>query len=106
MSRASRVPGLLTVLFSDLRQQKLALVLFVCILASAFAVIYVAHTNRLLTIERDELLSQRDQIDIEWRHLQIEQTTLTEHSRVERIASQRLGMVRPEGKQEVLVPWQ
>ena len=106
MSRASRVPGLLNVLFSDLRQQKLALVLFGCILASAFAVIYVAHTNRLLTIERDELLSQRDQIDIEWRHLQIEQTTLTEHSRVERIASQRLGMVRPEGKQEVLVPWQ
>ncbi|WP_417682270.1 cell division protein FtsL [Pseudidiomarina aquimaris] len=102
----SRVPSLLTVLFSDLRRQKLVLLLFVCIIATAFAVIYVAHANRLLTIERDDLLSQRDQIDIEWRHLQIEQTALTEHSRVERIASQRLGMVRPEGEQEVLVPWQ
>jgi cell division protein FtsL len=102
----SRVPSLLTVLFSDLRQQKLVLLLFTCIIATAFTVIYVAHANRLLTIERDELLSQRDQIDIEWRHLQIEQTALTEHSRVERIASQRLGMVRPEGEQEVLVPWQ
>ncbi|MDN7124328.1 cell division protein FtsL [Pseudidiomarina terrestris] len=102
----SRVPTLLSVLFNDLRQQKLVILLFACILASALAVIYIAHANRLLTIERDDLLSQRDQIDIEWRHLQIEQTALTEHSRVERIASQRLGMVRPEGKQEVLVPWQ
>lgn len=102
----SRVPSLLTVLFSDLRQQKLVLLLFVCIISTAFAVIYVAHANRLLTIERDDLLSQRDQIDIEWRHLQIEQTALTEHSRVERIASQRFGMVRPEGEQEVLIPWQ
>ncbi|WP_258807422.1 cell division protein FtsL [Pseudidiomarina sp. CB1] len=102
----SRVPSLLTVLFSDLRQQKLVLLLFVCIITTAFAVIYVAHANRLLTIKRDDLLSQRDQIDIEWRHLQIEQTALTEHSRVERIASQRLGMIRPEGKQEVLIPWQ
>ncbi|MFC0445858.1 cell division protein FtsL [Pseudidiomarina halophila] len=103
---SSRVPSLLTVLFNDLQQQKLVLLLFSCILATALGVIYVAHANRLLTIERDELLSQRDQIDIEWRHLQIEQTALTEHSRVERIARQRLGMVRPEGEQEVLVPWQ
>ena len=102
----SRVPNLIAVLLTDLRRQKLVLLLMVVILATAFSVIYIAHSNRLLTIERDTLLSQRDEIDIEWPHLQIEQTTLTEHSRVERIASQRLDMVRPEGEQEVLVPWQ
>lgn len=104
--KASRVPNLLSVLLEDIRQQLMLVVLFVAVIASALAVIYVSHSHRLLTIERDDLLSQRDDIDIEWRHLQIEQNTLTEHIRVERIAQQQLDMVRPEADQEVLVPWQ
>lgn len=104
--KASRVPNLLSVLLEDIRQQLMLVVLFVAVIASALAVIYVSHSHRLLTIERDNLLSQRDDIDIEWRHLQIEQNTLTEHIRVERIAQQQLDMVRPEADQEVLVPWQ
>ncbi|RZQ56149.1 cell division protein FtsL [Pseudidiomarina tainanensis] len=104
--KASRVPALLTVLFEDLRQHLVLVLLFLMVIGSAMAVIYVSHSHRLLTIERDDLLSQRDEIDIEWRHLQIEQNTLTEHNRVERIAQQRLNMVRAEAEQEVLVPWQ
>ncbi|PTB90149.1 cell division protein FtsL [Pseudidiomarina aestuarii] len=102
----SRVPGLISVLVDDLRQQFVLVLLFLLVIVSALAVIYVSHAHRQLTIERDDLLSARDQLDIEWRHLQIEETALTEHSRVERIAEQRLDMVRPEGEQEVLVPWQ
>ncbi|HET8817646.1 MAG TPA: cell division protein FtsL [Pseudidiomarina sp.] len=102
----SRVPGLISVLMDDLRQQFVLVLLFIMVIVSALTVIYVAHAHRQLTIERDELLSARDQLDIEWRHLQIEETSLTEHSRIERIAEQRLDMVRPEGQQEVLVPWQ
>lgn len=102
----SRVPGLISVLVDDLRQQFVLVLLFIAVIVSALTVIYVSHAHRQLTIERDDLLSARDQLDIEWRHLQIEETSLTEHSRVERIAEQRLDMVRPEGEQEVLVPWQ
>jgi cell division protein FtsL len=104
--KPSRVPGLLSVMFADLRQHWMLVLLCMAIVTSALAVIYIAHSHRLLTIERDRLLSQRDDLDIEYRHLQIEQNTLTEHNRVERIAEQQLDMVRPEGKQEVLVPWQ
>ncbi|MDX1705226.1 cell division protein FtsL [Pseudidiomarina sp.] len=102
----SRVPALFSVMFDDIRQQLLLVVLFLAVVMSSLTVIYVAHAHRLITTERDNLLSDRDNLDIEWRHLQIEQNALTEHSRVERIAEQRLDMVRPEGKQEVLVPWQ
>lgn len=104
--KSKRVPALISVLWDDLRQHLVLVLLFLMVIGSAMAVIYVSHSHRLLTIERDQLLSQRDDIDIEWRHLQIEQNTLTEHNRVERIAQQRLGMVRPEPEQEVLVPWQ
>lgn len=104
--KPSRVPGLLSVMFTDLRQHWMLVLLCMAIVISALAVIYISHSHRLLTMERDRLLSQRDDLDIEYRHLQIEQNTLTEHNRVERIAEQQLDMVRPEGKQEVLVPWQ
>lgn len=104
--KSKRVPALISVLWDDLRQHLVLVLLFLMVIGSAMVVIYVSHSHRLLTIERDQLLSQRDDIDIEWRHLQIEQNTLTEHNRVERIAQQRLGMVRPEPEQEVLVPWQ
>ncbi|RWU11137.1 cell division protein FtsL [Pseudidiomarina gelatinasegens] len=104
--KASRVPALVSVLFDDFRQHLVLVLLFLMAITSALAVIYVSHGHRLLTIERDELLSERDALDIEWRHLQIEQNTLTEHNRVERIAEQRLNMVRAEAEQEVLVPWQ
>ncbi|WP_127347633.1 cell division protein FtsL [Pseudidiomarina mangrovi] len=104
--KPSRVPGLLSVMFTDLRQHWMLVLLCMAIVISALGVIYISHSHRLLTMERDQLLSQRDDLDIEYRHLQIEQNTLTEHNRVERIAEQQLDMVRPEGKQEVLVPWQ
>lgn len=104
--KTSRVPALISVMLDDLRNQLIVLLLFITVIFTALTVIYIANANRNLTTQRDVLLSQRDQIDIEWRHLQIEQSALTEHSRVERIAQQRLDMVRPTGEQEVLVPWQ
>ncbi|WP_417663777.1 cell division protein FtsL [Pseudidiomarina donghaiensis] len=104
--KASRVPSLVSVLFDDFRQHLMLVLLFLAVIATALSVIYVSHGHRLLTSERDELLSARDDLDIEWRHLQIEQNTLTEHSRVARIAEERLNMVRAVAEQEVLVPWQ
>ncbi|EKE85342.1 cell division protein FtsL [Idiomarina xiamenensis] len=100
-----RVPSLLNIIRYDLKRQWLALLLFITVLSSALMVIYVAHLNRNLIGERDQLQQARDQLDIEWRHLTIEQNALTEHSRVERIAQRQLQMSRPEATEEVLVPW-
>ena len=45
----------------------------------------------------------RDDMDIEWGQLQLEQSTLATHSRVEKTASTKLGMVIPESKQVVIL---
>lgn len=102
---AKRVPNMLALWRHDARLYVVPLVLFVLVVTTALSIIYVAHVNRVLTIERDQLSQARDQLDIEWRHLLIEQNALTEHSRVERIAMEQLNMVRPQPQQEVLVPW-
>ena len=88
---------------SDWRRQKwLALMLLAC-MASALTVVHFAHLNRQLTIAQDGLYQQRDQLDIEWRNLLLEQRALSEHSRVEDIARSRLQMVRPAGEQDIAV---
>lgn len=90
-------------IFRDWREQKwLALLLLACII-SALVVVHFAHLNRQLTIAQDALYQQRDQLDIEWRNLILEQRALSEHSRVEDIARRQLNMVRPAAKQDIAV---
>lgn len=79
-----------------------ALLLLACVV-SALMVVHFAHLNRQATIEQDALYQQRDQLDIEWRNLLLEQRALAEHSRVEDIARNRLNMVRPSGERDVTV---
>ena len=101
-----RYPALPVMLLQDLRRYKYVIALMLLVIAPALTVIYIAHQNRQLTSARDQLLSQRDLLDREWRHLVIEQNALTEHSRVERIAQEQLGMVEVTPEREVVVPWQ
>lgn len=87
----------------DWRRQKWLALLIAGCLISALVVVHFAHLNRQLTIAQDKLYQTRDQLDIEWRNLLLEQRALSEHSRVEDIARSRLQMVRPAGEQDVLV---
>ncbi|GAB2907808.1 cell division protein FtsL [Rheinheimera gaetbuli] len=79
-----------------------ALLLLACIV-SALTVVHFAHLNRQTTIAQDVLYQQRDQLDIEWRNLLLEQRALAEHSRVEDIARNKLQMVRPAGERDIAV---
>ncbi|MEJ2565881.1 MAG: cell division protein FtsL [Gammaproteobacteria bacterium] len=78
-------------------------VLMVLVMASAFAVIYAKHQSRKLFVELQALHKARDDMDIEWGQLQLEQSTLATHSRVEGTASNKLGMVIPDAKQVVIL---
>jgi cell division protein FtsL len=49
------------------------------------------------------LQQERDRLDIEWRNLLLEEQSLAEHSRVTRIATKELDMVRPLPNEEVIV---
>ncbi len=66
-------------------------------------VVTVVHRNRLLTAEREQLVLERDALDIEWRNLILEENALGDHSRVENIATDRLKMQHVDQSQENIV---
>lgn len=87
----------------DLSKYKLTVGLLLLNVTAALAVTHWAQLNRQLVIQQDVLLQQRDDIDLRWRHLLLEQRALAEHSRIEKIARERLDMERPTAEQEVVV---
>lgn len=104
MTRLQQV-SLLRVIGDDMRHYRGLLALAMLALISALMVVYLSHLNRELIVEREDLLQARDALDVEWRHLAIEQTALAEHNRIEQLAVRNLAMQRPDDDQEVLVPW-
>lgn len=86
-----------------LRFGKLPLCLFICIIITAITVVTTAHHTRLLTAQREQLVLERDALDIEWRNLILEENALGDHSRVERIATEKLQMQHVDPSQENIV---
>jgi cell division protein FtsL len=73
--------------------------------ASALAVIYSKHLTRALYADLQSVERVRDEINVEYGRLLLEQSTLATHSRIDRIARSRLGMAPPSpGEVEVLGP--
>jgi len=62
---------------------------------SAIALVYTTHQSRSLFIELEQLTTERDELDIEWGQLQIEQSTWATHARIERVALDELALKRP-----------
>lgn len=87
----------------DLVRYKWLLLLAVLVIGSALLVIVVTQSTRQLTSEYNELMAEQDRLDIEWRHLLLEQNTLMEHSRIELLARDKLGMKRAAPAEEKLV---
>ena len=86
-----------------LRHGKLPIVLAVAVLISAIFVVTTAHKTRLLTAQREQLVLERDALDIEWRNLILEENALGDHSRVERTATEKLQMQHVDPAQENIV---
>ena len=76
--------------------------LVVLIMTSAVGVIYAKHRNRMLYVELRDLQSQRDDLNIDWGRLQLEQSTWATHGRIEAVARKKLGM-RNLNYEEVVV---
>jgi len=69
--------------------------LWVGVLASAAGAIYCKHQARALFVELEALNARRDQLQIEWGQLQLEQSAWSTHAFVERVANSRLKMSIP-----------
>lgn len=103
MSKPSTNFNLLIIIMSDLSRHLFLIILFFAMIASALAVIISTHENRQLVIAQEKLVQEKDALDIEWRHLIIEQSSLTEHNRIERTVFEKLDMRRPTREDEVLL---
>jgi len=74
----------------------LVAVLWVAVLASSLGVIYAKQEARNRFNELQKLTRARDDLDIEWGQLQLEQSTWATHGRVEQVARDDLRMVIPQ----------
>jgi len=77
------------------RQLLPAAVLAAVVTGSALAVVDARHEARQLFIALQELNRDRDELNIEWRQLQIERSTWAAHARVEQLAREELSMSVP-----------
>ncbi|MDT8403529.1 cell division protein FtsL [Sulfuriflexus sp.] len=68
----------------------------VAVMVSALAVVYSRHESRKLFVELQALQEERDEMNVDWGRLQLEQSTWTTHGRVADTARERLDMVVPE----------
>lgn len=96
--------GLVGVIGGDLlRKGKIPSILLIAVLVSAILVVTTTHETRRLTAQREQLVLERDALDIEWRNLILEENALGDHSRVERIATEKLKMQHVDPAQENIV---
>jgi cell division protein FtsL len=80
-------------------------VLWIATLASAAGAIYCKHRARELFIQLEALNARRDNLEIEWGQLQLEQSAWSTHAFVERVAGTRLHMAMPPPKDiEIIAP--
>lgn len=81
----------------------LLIVLLAATVASAIGVVYMRHMHRKLFVELSRLERERDELNIEFGRLQLEQATWAESNRIDQIARGRLGMKFPEASDIVVV---
>ena len=79
--------------------------LWVAALGSATGAVWCKHRAREMFIELEALNARRDNLEIEWGQLQLEQSAWSTHAFVERVASTKLHMAMPPPKEiEIIAP--
>jgi len=77
--------------------------LWLAALGSAAGDIYCKHRARQMFVELEALNARRDNLEIEWGQLQLEQSAWSTHAFVERVASAKLHMAMPPPKEIEIV---
>ncbi len=80
----------------------LLLALALAVIASALGVVWSRHEHRQAYIALSTLEKERDELNIEFGRLQLEQATWSEANRIEQVAGTRLGMTFP-GDDDIVV---
>jgi cell division protein FtsL len=73
------------------------------VVVTSVSVVYSKQQARKLFVELQALGNERDNMDVEWGQLQLEQSTLSTQARVELKARDQLGMVSLSADNMVIV---
>jgi len=76
--------------------------MIVVMLGTAVAVVFARHESRKLFVELQQLEKERDELNVEWGRLQLEQGAWSSHGRVEQIAREKLSMRIPSPADTVI----
>ena len=83
---------------------RLTLALLVLLIGCALALVTAQHRARKLYVELQKEQELARSLDVEWGQLQLEQSTWAMHARIEKVASQALGMRVPAPSRVQMVP--
>jgi cell division protein FtsL len=78
-------------------------ILLLAVLVSAIGVVWTRHESRVLFVELTRLQDQRDELNVEYGRLELEQATWAEPRRIDQEARSKLGMVTPRPQDIQLV---
>ena len=81
----------------------LLVLLVASVLGSGIAVVYARHEHRQAYVQLNRLVRERDELNIEFSRLQLEQATWAETNRIEQVATERVGMMFPAASQLMVV---
>ena len=81
----------------------LLVLLLLAVLVSAIGVVWTRHESRVLFVELTRLQNQRDELNIEYGRLELEQATWAEPRRIDEEARAKLGMITPRPQDVQLV---
>lgn len=70
---------------------------------AAIGVVHARHQHRQLFVELTRLSHDRDELNVDFGRLQLEQATWAESNRIDQVARTRLGMKFPEAGEIVVV---
>ncbi|MCP1726099.1 cell division protein FtsL [Natronospira proteinivora] len=73
------------------------------VVVTALSLVWARHESRVLFVELQSLESERDEMNMDWGRLQLEQSAWATKARIERIAREELDMQRPVDVEMVLV---
>ena len=77
--------------------------LWITVLGSAAGAIWCKHRARELFVQLESLNARRDNLEIEWGQLQLEQSAWSQHAFVENVAGNRLHMATPPAQEIKIV---
>ncbi|MDX2476010.1 MAG: cell division protein FtsL [Gammaproteobacteria bacterium] len=72
-----------------------ALIVYGLVLALALSLVYTRVTTRSLYLQLQALQQQRDDFNVEWGRLLLQEARYAEPRYIEKVARQKLGMVFP-----------